>query len=158
MLTGYSSSQLLGAWNWGLNADGLGEDNVAAANVGGSVFFVVLVVCQMGHLLTIRRKTPYFYDAVVNGDRNRNLLVRILCELWTYRPLLRVVLAWVGAVVVALIFTEIPSLQASCFTGSVPGRYWGMSVGWSVLCFALNELRKWIVVFYPNSAIGKSAW
>ena len=30
-----------------------------------SVFFIVLIVCQWGHLISIRRRSPYFSDAIM---------------------------------------------------------------------------------------------
>jgi len=36
------------------------QDQLRAANVGSSVYFVTVVVVQMGHLLSVRTKVPYF--------------------------------------------------------------------------------------------------
>ena len=40
----------------------LPQDQQAAMNVASSVYFVTLVVAQMGHLLSVRSKTPYFSE------------------------------------------------------------------------------------------------
>ena len=155
----YKPNQLIGAWNWGLDSNNLGEDEAKASNVASSVFFVALVVGQMGHLLSIRRKMPYFSDAIMDVDsEGGSVLRRIWNELRKARPLPAIILAWIVAVVVANIFNEIPSIQVACGTGSVPPVYWGLAFGWSALWFLLAEIRKWIILLYPNSIIGKTAW
>lgn len=116
------------------------------------MFFVTLVVAQMGHLLGIRRKSPYFSDAIM-GKGGGGLCNRLWKELMESKPIPRILLAWIASAVIANIFNEIPAVQVACGTGSVPGRYWGFAVGWSVLCFTLNEIRKWIVFLYPDSLI-----
>ena len=155
----YKPNQLIGAWNWGSDSNNLGTDETNASNVASSVFFVTLVVSQMGHLLSIRRKTPYFSDAImdVDGDGG-SVFSRIWKELLQSRPLPAIIIAWIVAVVIANIFNEIPSVQVACGTGSVPALYWGLAFGWSAMCFVVAEIRKWIILLYPNSIIGKTAW
>jgi sodium/potassium-transporting ATPase subunit alpha len=79
-------------------------------------------------------------------------------ELLDSKPRVPIILAWMGALLILMIFTEIPAVQAACYTGSVPGKYWGIAIGWSILIVFLNEIRKWIVLLYPDSLIGKTAW
>lgn len=168
---GYRLSQLIFAWNWGLNQNNLGADEVAAANVGSSLFYVTIVVGQMGHLLSIRRKTPYFYDAIMQteeskltlhssakGVDDRNVLMRMYDELRCSAVQWPVLAAWCGTILTANFFNYIPVFQQYCGTGVVPGKYWGMAVGWAVLWFTVAEIRKWIVVLYPESFIGRHAW
>ncbi len=69
---GYTPGQLLFAWNWAVNDNALGEDMIQATNVGSSIFFVALVVAQLGHVLSVRRKTPYFFEAVLGRREYAN--------------------------------------------------------------------------------------
>jgi len=161
---GYTAEQLLFAWKWqGNTDDALSLDEASAAAVASSVFFVTLVVCQWGHLFTVRRKTPYFYESILNRDQyadqgSTTLIKRMWKELLESKPRVPIILAWMGALLILMIFTEIPAVQAACYTGSVPGKYWGIAIGWSILIVVLNEIRKWIVLLYPDSLIGKTAW
>jgi len=44
----------------------------------------------------------------------------------------------------AVFFTEVPLVQTSCGTDSVPGFYWGLAIAFSVAIFLIAEARKWI--------------
>jgi hypothetical protein len=89
---------------------------------------------------------------------NRNVLMRIYDELRCSAVQWPVLAAWCGTILTANFFNYIPVFQQYCGTGVVPGKYWGMAVGWAVLWFAVAEIRKWIVVLYPESFIGRHAW
>lgn len=155
--SGYSPSQLLFAWNWGSNSNNLGADETNAANIASSVFFVALIVSQMGHLLSIRRKSPYFSDAIM-GTGGGGVAARVCAELKESIPRYEIVLAMCLSALTANFFIEIPLLQNACGTGSVPALYWGMAFGWSALWFMLGEIRKWIILLFPNSWVAKTAW
>lgn len=174
---GYRSSQLIFAWNWGLNSGNLGSDEIAAANVASSLFYITIVLGQMAHLLSIRRKTPYFYDAIMNTGQysavasgegsesaavrsgsHRNVLLRMWDELRASEIRWPIVAAWCGSILTINFFNYISIFQQYCGTGVVPGKFWGFAIGWSVLWFFVAELRKWIVILYPNSFIGRHAW
>jgi len=178
---GYRVDQLMHAWNWGLDTGNLGKDEVAAANVGSTIFYVVILTAQMGHLLSIRRKTPYFYDAIMNtkasekqynaltttGENeaarasevsDKNVLFRIWDELRNSEIRWPIVAAWVGAILTAMFWEYVPVFQKYCGTAPVPGKYWGIAIGWSLLWFVVAEIRKWLVFLFPDSWIGKTAW
>ena len=155
---GYTASQLVGAWKWGTDTGKLGADETNAANTASSVFFVCLAVGQMGHLLSIRRKTPYFYAAIIEGKGQGNVFQRIWQELLQSPPRAPIVIALVLSALTVNFFNEIPILQQTCGTGSVPALYWGMAFGWSLVYFIVAEIRKWIIVLYPNSWIAKTDW
>lgn len=173
---GYRASQLIFAWNWGLDTGNLGADEIAASNVGSSLFYITIVIGQMAHLLSIRRKVPYFYDAIMNtktgGAYNavstgegteptiahRNVLLRMWDELRTSEIRWPIVAAWIGSILTINFFNYVPVFQQYCGTGVVPGKFWGFAIGWSVLWFVVAEIRKWIVVLFPNSFIGRHAW
>ncbi len=150
----YRGSELLFNWErwmrWSQDIDSpVGRDQYAAAKQGSSVYFMTVVVAQMGHLLSIRRKTPYFYAAATCA-----------APCWPRSDWWRdvrwpVVVAWVASVATVLFFNEIPVFQQYCNTASVPARQWGLAVGWSALWFAIAEIRKWVVTLFPNSFVGR---
>jgi sodium/potassium-transporting ATPase subunit alpha len=160
---GYRSSQLINAWNWGsASSDSpLGIDEANASNVASSVFFVTLVVAQWGHLISIRRKTPYFSDSILrrayttsstsNQPDHTSIWMRMWRELLDCPPRPPVVAAIICSGATAVFFTEVPIVQVSCGTGSVAPRYWGMAIGWSLLWFVVAEIRKWIILLFPDS-------
>ena len=129
-----------------------------------SVFFVVLIVCQWGHLISIRRRSPYFSDAIMGTDEataggtKANVYTRIYRELLESRPRLWIVGAIMISALVGIIFTEIPLLWLYCGTAHVPSQYWGMAIGFSMGVFTLGEIRKWIVLLFPESIIARTAW
>jgi hypothetical protein len=108
----------------------------------------------MGHLVSIRRRTPYFSEllsAKTPAERTRMLRAALT-------PRWQILLAWVGALTAAVIFNEIPALQVPCGTASVPAEYWFMAFAWSIACFCVGEVRKWIIFVYPRGWLARMAW
>ena len=100
------------------------------ANTGSAAFFIALIVSQWGHLISVRRRTPYFSDAILNTDQSPDgLATRLWKELLDSRPRPQIVGAILASAIVGIIFTEIPAMQTSCQTGSVPKLYWGYAIG-----------------------------
>lgn len=144
---GYGVGQLVGAWNWALNDNALGADNNEAAIQGSAVFFVTLVVMQWGHLVSVRRKTPYFYDSFVNTRGGKgSLCQRFWAELLSSKPLKPIVYAILASAATAVVFTEVPVVQRSCGTASVSVKYWFQAMLFSIIGFVLNETRKWLTL------------
>eukprot|EP01038_Epipyxis_sp_PR26KG_P007517 gene7517-10240_t len=153
---GYRAKQLLFAWNWAADSGNLGTDMVNAANTGSSIFFTTMIIAQWGHFISIRRSTPYFSDAILNTNYSSDsLLTRLWHEIMACKPRWQVILAIGLGACVANFFNEIPSLHAPCSTGSVDGRYWGIAIGFSLICFIIGEIRKWIILIYPDSLLNK---
>ena len=72
---------------------------------------------------------------------------------------LRVLIAICGAIVIVNLFNENSRLQDKCGTKSVSGRYWGIAIGWAGLCFIVDQLRKWIIIWWPHGWVAKlSDW
>ena len=63
--------------------------------------------------------------------------------------------AWIGSILTVQFFNYVPIFNQYCGTAPVPGRYWGIAIGWAALLFAVCEVRKWIVILYPQSWIAK---
>jgi len=182
---GYRSSQLIFAWNWELDSGNLGADEMAASAVGSSLFYITIACGQIAHLLSLRRKTPYFWDAIMNtkpansqynqvarvenGETavvantefvpsDKHVLLRMWDELITSEIRWPIVAAVLGSILTQNFFNYVSVFQKYCGTGAVPGRFWGYAIGWSLLWFVVAEIRKWIVFLYPNSYIGRHAW
>ena len=84
---GYPARELILAWDWGNDKGELGQDNAAASVSASSVFFVVLIVCQWGHLISIRRSSPYFSDSILDTQRRGGtLLSRLTAEMKLSTP------------------------------------------------------------------------
>lgn len=140
---GYRADQLIFAWNWGSSALGeLGEDNRRASIEASSVFFVTATVCQLSHLLSIRVKQPYFYGGLASFKL----------------PPLSILVAIVLSILTVVFFTEVPAVQVSCGTASVPIQWWGVSIGLSACVFFLGECRKWVIYSFPNSWMAATAF
>jgi len=147
---GYQPSQLIGAWNWGAGTGDLASDEIAASAVGSSVFYTTLVVAQIGHLISIRRRTPYFSDAILNTDQSSDpLLIRLWHEFKASTPPTPIVLAILFAICIANFWNEVPVIQAAVGTGSVPGANWGIAIGFSLIVFLCGEARKWLILLLP---------
>ena len=64
------------------------------ATKASSIFFVALIVSQWGHLISVRRRTPYFSDAILNTNKDpAPLVTRLWQELMESRPRLPIVIA-----------------------------------------------------------------
>ena len=148
---GYTPSQLVGAWTWATGTGSLSADQISAAATGSSVFYTTLVVCQIGHLISIRRRTPYFSAAILNTNHSTDsLFIRLYKELLDSRPPLPIVYAVLFALCTANFWNEVPVIQESIGTGSVSGRYWGIAIGFSFICFLASEIRKWLIILLPQ--------
>jgi hypothetical protein len=108
----------------------------------------------MGHLLSVRRRTPYFSELL--GAKTATERIGMLRAAFT--PRWQILLAWAGAMVTAVIFNEIPALQVPCATASVPAQFWFIGFAWSVAIFLVAEARKWLIYLYPKSWLGRLAW
>ena len=149
----YSPANLVFAWNWGAPAGPLGADETTALNTASSIFFVTLIVAQMGHLLSLRRsRTPYLSE--IAGATPWQWLCNAAASL---RPFdhLNVLGSWVFSFLIGAVITEEPTLQLYCQTAHVPGEYWGYAVAWGAAIFAVGELRKWLIHLYPQGTV---AW
>lgn len=146
---GYSPSQLVLAWTWGSTSD-----QINAINAGSSVFFVTIVVCQLGNYMNVRRRmSPYMSDL-----QGVTWCEKALNALWYMVPTLPMLFTFVFEIGFALLVTETPALQAVFLTASVPARQWGIAFGFSFLLFAMSEAGKWIVFFHPSSVLRHIYW
>jgi hypothetical protein len=64
----------------------------------------------------------------------------------------------VASLVTVVIFLYTPVLNKNCLTTPLAPKWWGLAIGWSVLCFVVAEIRKWLLALYSDSWFGRWAW
>ena len=106
----------------------------------------------MGHLLSIRKKTPYFVEALKPGlTPPQRLGVFLRC----FRPKLETVCAWLVSITTMCALNYGPALQSLVGSGSVPSEVWGLAIGFSIAVFTVAEVRKWIIYCYPSCLLAR---
>ena len=75
-----------------------------------------------------------------------------------YFPLFRMIACCCGSLTVAILCTECYVIANAVGSGHVPGRHWGVAIAASFGIFLMSEIRKWLVVLFPNGPIAKAAW
>ena len=86
----------------------------------------------MGHLLSVRRKSPYFSDAILATDSDTahlNVFRRLWTELTTSQIRWPIVYAWIAAICTSFVVNNIPFFNVYCGTAPVPGKSWGIAIG-----------------------------
>ncbi|PWN31554.1 K, P-type ATPase [Meira miltonrushii] len=112
-------------------------------NTGQCVYFVTLVIMQMGNLLSVRNKKLSILQADPIRKSRRNL--------WIF----------VGPLVslsIAIFVTEEPGLQNLFNTASVPIKHWLIPIPLALGLLLADEMRKLLVRSFPNGPIAKIAW
>ncbi|CEP09916.1 hypothetical protein [Parasitella parasitica] len=110
---------------------------------GQCVTFVTLVILQWGNILSIRNRRLSIIqaDPFRQGRRNLWLFVGMLCSL-----------------IVAIIVTEVPWIQQTLLTSSVPIKHWLIPIPLALGILIMDEIRKLLVRTFPKSIIAKLAW
>ncbi|KAI8636494.1 hypothetical protein BD408DRAFT_448383 [Parasitella parasitica] len=110
---------------------------------GQCVTFVTLVILQWGNILSIRNRKLSIVQADPFSQKRRNLwlFVGMLCSL-----------------VVAIIVTEVPWIQQTLLTNSVPIKHWLIPIPLALGILVVDEIRKLLARTFPNSVIAKVAW
>jgi sodium/potassium-transporting ATPase subunit alpha len=112
-------------------------------NTGQCVYFVTLVVLQLGNLLSIRNKRLSIFQADPIRPERRN-------------PWL--VLGALFALAVAIFVTEVKGLQTLFGTASVPIEFWLIPLPLALGILILDEIRKLVVRTFPKGPIARIAW
>lgn len=110
-----------------------------------SLAFLLLSSRRSGVISYLRRKSPYFFDAIMNTQKSpKPSYRRFWDELVQTPPRIPIVAAIFMSALTASFFTEIPSIQQVCgtCTGSVPAQYWLISIALSIAIFFVAEIRK----------------
>ncbi|KAI8807994.1 K, P-type ATPase [Cladochytrium replicatum] len=110
---------------------------------GQSVYFVCLVILQLGNLLAVRNKRLSILEADPIRKPRRNL--------W---PIAGAAIA----ILIAVIATEVPWIQGLFFTAHVPVEFWLIPIPLAFGVLMMDEVRKLVVRAFPKSWVAKIAW
>ena len=123
---------------------GYTEAQLTAFNTTGqSVYFVTLVILQLGNILSIRNKKLSILQADPIRKQRRN--------------------PWLlaGAIVsiaIAIFVTEEPGIQSLFGTASVPVEFWFIPVPLALGILVMDEIRKLLVRTFPKGPLARVAW
>ncbi|CAO3641027.1 unnamed protein product [Mucor fragilis] len=112
-------------------------------NTAQSIYFVNLVICQWGNVLT---------------TRTRRLSIAQANPLWGPNQNLYLFAAMVGSLAIALIILYVPVFNIYLGTAPVPIKFWFIPFGWAAFIIAMDEGRKLFARKFPNSFFGRLAW
>ena len=101
-----------------------------------------------------RRSSPYFSDVIPR----RTALDTLYAVANYLTPSWPMACTFVGEIGFALIISEVPGAQATFGTAHVPGRYWGVAIGFAAATFAVSEAGKWWLHFHPQSRLRAIFW
>lgn len=111
--------------------------------VGQSVYFVTLVILQLGNILSIRNKRLSILQADPFRKKRRNPWLLLSAAI---------------SISIAIFVTEEPGIQSLFGTGSVPIEFWFIPIPLALGILCMDEIRKLLVRLYPNGPIAKIAW
>ncbi|ORX56789.1 calcium ATPase [Hesseltinella vesiculosa] len=115
----------------------------ALTNTAQSVYFVNLVICQWGNVLSSRTRRLSLTDANPLWGKSKNLyLFGAMC----------------GALAIALIILYVPVFNVYLGTSPVPVKYWFIPFGWALMIMVADELRKLFIRTFPRSLLARCAW
>lgn len=114
-----------------------GIDNLI--NMSSSIYFVNLIIMQIFNLLTLRtRHLSFFQHSIVKNKK--------------------VILVIPFVLMVNFIINYIPTIQRVMLTSQVPVEYYFIAMGFGLVVFGYDELRKLAARKYPNGFVAKIAW
>ncbi|WPH02385.1 Hypothetical protein R9X50_00524800 [Acrodontium crateriforme] len=123
---------------------GYTEAELTAFNVTGqSVYFVTLVILQLGNILSIRNKRLSIVQADPIREKRRN-------------PWL--ILSAFISISIAVFVTCEPGIQTLFQTGSVPVEYWFIPIPLALGILVMDEMRKLCVRTWPTGFLARIAW
>ncbi|CEJ02702.1 hypothetical protein RMCBS344292_16699 [Rhizopus microsporus] len=112
-------------------------------NVGQSIYYINLIICQWGNALSSRTRRLSLFQANPFFGYNKN---------WYIFG------AMLISLVIAFIILYIPGIQNVLLTRPVPVKYWFIPFGWAAMIFTLDEIRKLLIRSFPKGPIAKLAW
>ncbi|EMD00784.1 hypothetical protein BAUCODRAFT_144399 [Baudoinia panamericana UAMH 10762] len=120
-----------------------GAQMAALNTTGQSVYFVTLVILQIGNILSIRNKRLSILQADPFRRQRRN-------------PWL--LLAACISVGIAVFVTEVPGIQRLFGTAHVPWEFWLIPIPLALGILCLDEARKAVVRTWPKGLLARVAW
>lgn len=124
---------------------GLDEDYITARlTEASSIYFVNLVVMQWFSLMALRtRRLSIFQHPPAFNKETQNL--------YLFPAIL-------FALVMAIFWLYIPSLQTTLGTSRVPAEHFFLPAAFGIAILFLDEARKWGVRKWPKGMLAKMAW
>ncbi|KAI8069352.1 hypothetical protein BC940DRAFT_236845 [Gongronella butleri] len=119
------------------------DEITSLVNTAQSVYFVNLVICQWGNVLSTRTRRLSLTQASPLWGKNKNwYLFGAMC----------------ASLAIALIILYVPVFNVYLGTSPIPVQYWFISFGWAALIMVADELRKLCVRKFPRGPIARMAW
>ncbi|CAO3600084.1 unnamed protein product [Absidia cylindrospora] len=123
---------------------GYTSDQVTALlNTAQSIYFVNLVICQWGNVLS---------------SRTRRLPLTRANPLWGPNKNLYLFAAMLGSLAITLIILYVPVFNIYLGTSPIPIHFWFIPFGWAATIMVADELRKLLLTRFPHSLFGYLAW
>ncbi|KAF7727226.1 hypothetical protein EC973_007924 [Apophysomyces ossiformis] len=119
------------------------DEITALVNTAQSVYFVNLVICQWGNVLSTRTRRLSLVQANPLWGPNRNLYLFG---------------AMLASLSIALIILYVPVFNVYLGTSPIPVKFWFIPFGWAAMIMVADETRKYLARTYPNSLFGRMAW
>jgi sodium/potassium-transporting ATPase subunit alpha len=126
------------------NFYGYTQDELTQFNTTGqSVYFVTLVILQLGNILSIRNKRMSILQADPLRKKRRNPWLLISACI---------------SISIAVFVTEEPGIQSLFGTASVPWEFWLIPFPLALGILVMDEMRKLCVRTWPNGLLARIAW
>ncbi|CAM0143000.1 hypothetical protein VKS41_006245 [Umbelopsis sp. WA50703] len=116
---------------------------IEITNVGQSIYFINLVICQWFNALSVRTRTRSILQSNPLWGPTRNLYLFA---------------AFCGSLCIALIILYVPVFNSVLGTSPIPVQFWFIPFGFGFAILLVDETRKLIVRTYPKSIIARIAW
>ncbi|KAL6454748.1 ATP1A2 Sodium/potassium-transporting ATPase subunit alpha-2 [Candida maltosa Xu316] len=108
-------------------------------NMSSSIYFVNLIIMQMFNLMTLRTRHLSFFQHSIMENK-------------------KIIFVPPFVLMVNFIINYIPAIQRAMGTAQVPVEYYFIAVGFGLVVFTCDEIRKLVARKYPNGFIAKIAW
>lgn len=115
----------------------------AMTNTAQSIYFVNLVICQWGNVLS---------------SRTRRLSITQANPLWGPNQNLYLFGSMLISLAITLIILYVPVFNDVLGTSPIPVQFWFIPFGWAAFIMVMDETRKLVARKYPDSFIGRVAW
>jgi sodium/potassium-transporting ATPase subunit alpha len=110
---------------------------------GQSVYFVTLVMLQLGNILSIRNKRLSILQADPIRKQRRNPWLLLSAAI---------------SISIAIFVTMVPGIQSLFGTASIPLEFWFLPLPLALGILCMDEIRKVLVRSFPHSIIARMAW
>ena len=112
-------------------------------NTAQSIYFVNLVICQWGNVLS---------------SRTRRLSITQANPLWGPNQNLYLFGAMLVSLAITLIILYVPVFNTVLGTSPIPIGFWFIPFGWAAFIMVMDETRKLIARKFPKSFVARVAW